>query len=156
MSRHYSEQNKYPTLNSRYSTLHLQQYLTDNEINHFEKLVSGKIKPKHRMEQSILDLWDDNLPLRDYCERITSNIKQVNKVVINAIERVDDDLEVRGTVTVTTKEAAIDDQDKFVLDVVTYINKDAYYGSSPACVRLTYVDIMKIKDKIVKEVEKSI
>lgn len=81
MSRHYTDENKYPKLNERYSTLHLKQYLDEDDILRMEKILeTGEYDNKS--EKEILDLWDKDLPLLEYCDRIRSTIARVMNIRI--------------------------------------------------------------------------
>lgn len=142
--RHYTETNSYQVLNERYSTLHLKQYLSDKEISYMESLLENKRKPKNESEKKLLELWDKNLPLIEYVDRIRSNIKGISK--INIITNNKELIE--ATYIVKTKEPFYEDRDTFDSRIIIYKKEDRLIIESIGGVHLTYVDSEKIKNKV--------
>lgn len=151
--RHYTEKNEYPILNSRYSTMHLKQYLDEKELAYLEKLLTKK-NPKNRSEEELLKLWDKNIRLFDYTDRIKSNIKKITKVEILGETKK----EVKARVHFTPKEMQYS-TGKYSTEIKKYVcegtfdkKKLAYtVAAIPGGLHLTYVDAEKIWDAVIKK-----
>ena len=153
MARHYTEKNEYPILNSRYSTLHLKQYLDEKEIAYLEKLLTKK-NPKNKSEEELLKLWDKNIRLFDYTDRIKTNIKKINKVEILGENKK----EIRARVHLTPKGTYYTvgkystEVNKCICEGTFDKKKLAYtVATMPGTLHLTYVDAEKIWDAVIKK-----
>lgn len=142
--RHYTEKNEYKELNKKYSTLHLKQYLNKKGIEYLEDLLEANVKPKNKSEKDLLTLWDKNLPLVEYADRIRSSLKKVNKVV----ELKDNDEKVWAKVLVTPKEKSEYREDTIPVELTYWKNKDKLIVVGIGGVHLTYVDVENIKNKV--------
>lgn len=141
MSRHYTEKNEYPILNSRYSTLHLKQYLDEKDIKYLEKLLKNK-NPKNKSEEELLKLWDcDFIELYSFTDRIKSNIKKIGKVEILTENKET----VVANVLFTSKDKYYEGNDKFIASGKFNRKRLEYtLSTTPGGIHLTYVDAEKL------------
>lgn len=146
--RHYTERNEYKKLNEKYSTLHLKQYLTEKEIKHLESLLEGKKEPKNNSEKDLLKLWNKDLPLIEYADRVRSSLKKVNKV----IELKDDKDKVWAKVIVTPKEKSEYREDSVPVELTYWKNEDKLIVVGVGGVHLTHVDVENIKKKVEEKI----
>lgn len=142
--RHYTEKNEYKKLNEKYSTLHLKQYLTAKEIKYLESLLEGKKEPKNNSEKDLLKLWDKDLPLLEYADRVRSSLKKVNKV----IELKEDKDKVWAKVIVTPKEKNEYREDSVPVELTYWKNENKLIVVGVGGVHLTHVDVENIKKKV--------
>ena len=142
--RHHAEKNEYKKLNKKYSTLHLKQYLNKKEIKYLEDLLEGNVKPKNKSEKDLLTLWNKNLPLAEYADRIRTSIKRVNKVD----DVVSDTEKVWSKVIVTPKEKSEFRDDKVPVELTYWKNDDRLMVVGIGGIHLTYVDVENIKNKV--------
>ena len=149
--RHYTEKNEYTILNSKYSTLHLKQYLGEKEIAHLESLLEGKKEPKNNSEKDLLKLWDKDLLLLEYADRVRSSLKKVNKVV----ELTEGEDKVWAKVIVAPKEKSEFRDDKVPVELTYSKNDDRMTVVGIGGVHLTYVDVENIKNKVEEYLSKN-